>query len=157
MELTANPDAVITLTVNNYKSVTQGMMLTTGTSPDVTADLLPGGSSRVTKKSNNLFEVSQGSSVGNHLDLQIEVRPAGTYDAVGLIIRDPSNGNAGSDYWDDCRVGNGSSAHVVTVRDKGKVDPGSSITYELYMLIKTKVPDGPLSDYGLIDPKITNL
>lgn len=156
MEL-ASADATITLTVNNYKSVTQGTMLTTGTSPDVTAELLAGGSSRVTKTSNNSFEVSGGAPAGNHLVLQIEVLPAGTYDAVGLIVRDPSNVNAGSNYWDDCRVGDGSKTHIVTVRDKGKVDAGSPIAYELYMLIKKKLPDGPLSDYGLIDPKITNL
>lgn len=155
MELAA-ADATITFTVNRYLSVTQGKMLTTGAFPDVEVKLLSSGSGRVTMNSNKSFEVSGGTQAGNQLVLELQVLPSRLYDAVGLIIRDPSNANAGSAFWDDCRVGNGSNSHIVTVRDKGKVDAGIPITYELYFLIKTKDPAGALSDYGLIDPKIIN-
>ena len=157
MELASSSDATITLKVDRFISVRQGTMWTSGTSPEVTATLTANPSGRASQSSNHSFEVTGSTPGGSPLDLRIEVLPFAQYEAVGLIVTDPSGTVAGSAHWDNCKVGDGANANAVTVRDwcrKGAATPPDP--YRLYMLIKTKVPDGQLGDYGLIDPLITN-
>lgn len=159
MELTA-ADAIITLTVNRFVSVTQGKMVTSGANPDVISALtLSGG--RVSRLSNHSFEVTGGNPQGsNPLVVQIEVLPADAYAAVGLIIKNVQNANEGGVIsWDSVNVGSGANDNKITVKDKAPLPAGTtSIVYELYMLIKPKyaVADCPVGDIGLIDPLWTN-
>ncbi len=149
--------ATITLTVDNFVSVTQGMMVTSGANPDVRTAV--SAHARVVRTSNDSFAVSGGSPGGNVLVLRIEVLPSLLYDAVGLFIRKLSDVDVGPDDWDDYRVGTFLNSNAVTLRDWCKVPSGSTaVDYEIYMLIKRKAASAgfPLG-IGLIDPKITNL
>ena len=161
MELAANPDAIITLTVNRYLSVTQGTMVTARANPDVTSALVADAGNRISRKSNNSFEITGGDPHGNNpLVLRIEVLPAESYAAVGLIVKNVNNvSEGGITSWDSMNVGNGAHDNSVTVTDKAPLPQGTqSITYELYMLIRPKAnaADYPVGDIGLIDPRISN-
>lgn len=161
MDALGNPDAVVTLTVDRYLSVTQGVMTTAGANPDVTTALRPGGNSRVSRQGNNAFEVSGGNPQGNNpLDLQFEVLPCDRYTAAGLVVKNLHNiSEGGVTSWDDVRVGSGANDNTVTVRDKAPLPAGTpSITYAVYVLIRPRHPgaDLPVGDYGLIDPFFTN-
>ncbi len=151
-------DTIITLRVDNFVSVTQGVMVTSGASPDVVSALtLP--HARVTRISNHAFEVKGGTSDGNPLSVRIEILPREQFDAVGLFIRKLSNVPVVGIDWDDYRVGNSNYSNAVTVRDRCVVSGGVPVTYEVYLVIKRKAAGAgfPLGDLGLIDPKISNL
>jgi hypothetical protein len=160
MVLLTNPDAIITFTVGRFLSVTQGTMVTSGASPDVTSALVQGGG-RVSRLNNNSFEVAGGNPQGNNpLVLQFEVLPADKYAAVGLIIKNLHNvSEGGVTSWDSVNVGSGVNDNKVTVTDRVPLPAGTaSITYEVYMLVRPKqAVDGfPIGDVGLIDPLFTN-
>lgn len=159
MVLNSKPDAVVTFTVNNYVSVVQRKMLTSGENPDVTTVLVSDASGRVTRVNNGSFSVSGASPTGNHLVFQLEVLPAGVYEVKGVIIKNLSNTNEGGVPWDDVNIGQGANDNKVTLRDIGKKPSGvTSIEYELCLLIRPKQdPEWyPVGDYGLIDPLWTN-
>lgn len=160
MELTANPDVIITFTVNRYLSVTQGTMLTSGANPDVTTSLVSDLTGRVSRQSNDTFEATGSDPQGNKpFVVQIEVLPADAFSVEGLIIKNIQNINEGGVAWDDVRVGSGQNDNKVTLKDHGR-KPASvtSIAYELYLLIRPKqeIVDFPVGDVGLIDPRWTN-
>jgi hypothetical protein len=160
MELTANPDVVITFAVNRYLSVTQGTMLAPGANPDVTADLVSDATGRVSRRSNGSFEATGSDPPGNNpFVVQIEVLPAGAFAVEDLIIRNVHNISEGGVAWDDVRVGSGANDYTVTLKDRGRKPANvASIAYELYLLIKPKqaIADFPVGDVGLIDPLWTN-
>ncbi len=83
-----NPEAIITLTVNRYLSVTQGVMTTSGANPDVDADLIQDGNGRVRKQGNNAFEVSGSNEHGNSpVDILFRILPEGSYKALDLVVK----------------------------------------------------------------------
>lgn len=164
MDPLANPDAIVTLTVNRYLSVTQGVMVTSGANPDVVADLTLDANRRVTKLSNNAFEVTGSDDQGSRpLDIQFQVLPADAYAAVGLVIKNLHNIDEGNQHlgkpWADVKVGSGTNDNQVTVTDKArKKNTTPSIPYGVYVLIKPKAAaaDFPVGDVGVIDPLWTN-
>lgn len=157
MILTSNPDAVITFTVNNYVSVTQRTMLTSGSTPDVVTSLQDQ-SGRVTRVSNGSFKVSGSSPTGNALVLQFEVLPGDLYAIERLIIKKLSNISEGGVVWDMIIYGSGGNDNKMTLRDIARKPSAAAIDYELYLLIRPKQsPEGfPIGDLGLIDPLWTN-
>ena len=162
MDLMTSSEAIITLTVNRYMSITQGKMVTSGANPDVISALTQNTGNRVTRLNNGSFQVTGGNPQGNNpLVLRIEVLPKDDYAAVGLVIRNVHNiSEGGVVSWDSFNVGTGANDNSVVVKDNAPLPAGtSSITYELYMLIKPRaaVADLPLGDIGMIDPLITNL
>jgi hypothetical protein len=159
-ELLASPDAVITFTINRFLSATQGqVMLTSLSNPDVTTDLTVNTTGRVTRKSNNEFELSGGNPHGNPLTLHLVVLPKADYAAVDLVIRKVTPVAEGGTAWDQLTIGNGANDNVISVRDHGRVpDPAQPITYEFYMFIRRRDAgsDYPFGDIGVIDPLWTN-
>lgn len=159
MDLTANPDVVITFTVTQYQSVTQGTMLTSGASPQVTTALVQDSTARVTRLNNGAFEVSGGGPQGNPLVVLLEVLPADAYAVAGVIIRNLNSVNEGGTAWDQVIVGSGSNDNRVTLRDVARKPTSvAAIDYELLLLVKPKQfsADFPIGDFGLIDPLWTN-
>jgi hypothetical protein len=155
-----NPEAIITLTVKRYLSVTQGVMTTSGANPDVDAVLIQDGNGRVRQQGANAFEVSGSNEHGNApVDILFRVLPCGDYRAVDLVVKNLQNIPEGGPSWDTVRVGSGTNDHEVTVTDKARKQPATtSITYGVYVLIKPKAAaaDYPVGDVGVIDPFITN-
>jgi hypothetical protein len=160
MELAANPDVVITFTVNRYLSVTQATMSTSGANPDVTTALVFDATGRVSRPSNSSFEATGSDPQGNNpFVVQIEVLPADAFAVEDLIIRNVNSVSEGGVAWDDVRVGSGANDNKVTLKDRGRKPANvPSIAYELYLLVKPKQPgaDFPVGDVGLIDPLWTN-
>lgn len=156
--------ASITLTVNNFISVTTGSMCTGGLTPDVGVKLLPGGSPRITLNSDASLSVSGGDPTGSRgLMLTITVLPSMTkpatpnYVVVGLIVKQTSGGAEVVDAWDSYSVGSGADANTLKVNDRVTVPGGmGSVSYEFYVVIQTPTVAGALGDFGLIDPRITN-
>jgi hypothetical protein len=157
--LLANPDAVITLTVNRFLSATQGQVMSTaGSNPDVTTALSIDTTGRVSWRSNNEFELSGGDPQGNHpITLHFVVLSKEIYAAVDLVVRKLTPISTGGTEWDQLTVGNGANDNVIAVRDHGRVpSPTQPITYEFYMFIKRRRMDNdedfPFGDIGVIDP-----
>lgn len=154
------PDAIITFTVKRYLSVTQGTMVTSGASPDVTTNLIQDTTGRVSRLSNGSFEVTGGNPQGNNpLVVQLEVLPYNDYAIEGLIIKNLSGVSEGvAKPFDPVIIHTGRDDNKVTLTDLVAVPSGVSITYGLYLLIKPKQPgaDFRSSDFGLIDPLWTN-
>lgn len=152
----ANPEALITLTVRRYVSLTQGEMVTSGAHPDVEADLVQNANGRARKQSNHAFEVDGSNEQGNApIDIRFRILPDGAYDAVGLVVKNLQNVAEGGTAWERVRV----NGNEVTVTDRArKKDPTPSITYAVYVLVSPRVPteDFPVGDVGVIDPLITN-
>ena len=159
--LLANPDAVITFTVNRFRSATQGqVMLTSLQNADVTTNLTVNATGRVTRKNNNEFELSGGDPHGNNpIVLHLVVLPKDEYAAVDLVIRKVTQIAEGGTAWDDRKVGNGNNDNIISVIDHGRVpDPAQPITYEFFMLVRRRNTgiDYPFGDIGVIDPLWTN-
>jgi hypothetical protein len=58
----ASPDPVITLSVNRFMSMTQEMMMVaSGPNPDATSAWVPDLGNRISRKSNNSFDVRGGN------------------------------------------------------------------------------------------------
>lgn len=154
------PEAIITLTVNRYLSVTQGVMTTSGANPDVVADLIQDGNGRVRKHGANAFEVDGSNEHGNNpVDIRFRILPEGAYRALDLVVKNLQNIAEGGPSWDTVKVGSGANDNEVTVTDRTCKQPTTtSITYGVYVLIKPKSPaaDYPVGDVGVIDPFITN-
>lgn len=155
--------ASITLTVNNFISVTKGSMGTGGITPDVSVQLLPGGSPRITLNSDASLSVSGGDPNGSKgLMLTITVLPCPTnpvrsnYVVVGLIVKQTSGGPEVPNAWDSYSVGS-AGPNTLQVNDRVTVPGGTgSVSYEFYVVIQTPTVAGAIGDFGLIDPRITN-
>ncbi len=155
--------ASITLTVNSFISMTKGSMGTGGITPDVSVQLLPGGSPRITLNSDASLSVSGGDPTGSRgLMLTITVLPGmikpapPSYVVVGLIVKQTSGGAEVPNAWDSYSVGS-AGINTLQVNDRVSVPSGSgSVSYEFYVVIQTPTPPGTIGDFGLIDPRITN-
>jgi hypothetical protein len=156
--LTSNPDTVITFTVNNYVSVTQGTMSTSASPPDVVTALVSNTSGRVTRVSNGSFTVSGSAPGGNPIVLKFEVLPEGVYSLEGVIIKNVNNINEGGVPWDQVIIGSGANDNKVTLRDFARKPSTDPVDYRIYLLICPKQnPQGfPVGDFGLIDPLWSN-
>ncbi|MCV2370503.1 hypothetical protein [Roseateles oligotrophus] len=157
--------AGITLTVNTFISVTEGAMQTGGTNPNVGVQVDAGSSSRVTLNNDGSLRVTGGDPTGSKtLTLNVTVLSANTdpasayYPVVGLIVKQTTVGAEVSNAWGSYTVGTGAAFNTLQVLDKDTVPVGAgSVSYEFFVLIQTPTAAGSIGDYGLIDPRITNL
>jgi hypothetical protein len=152
------PDAIVTLNVVRYRSVTQGKMLTSVADPDVTCTLTQDAGGRVKQTGPDRFEVSGGDPQGkNPLSVQFRVLPELDYAAAGLIIEN-LHGTADNGSWDSVTVGSGTNDNTVTVTDRVRLPQSTPIEYRVYVFVRPKqaIADFPVGDVGLIDPLWSN-
>jgi len=150
--------AVIEFRVHNFSSVRQGgKMLTSGANPDVTTSLSVNTTPpRVSRLNNDAFEFTVAG--GPPITLAFAVVPDDVYAAVDLIVQKVTPDDDGGGVWDRLAVGTGPNDNVIYVRNKGKPDHAPPMTYQVYMLVRSRHAGGdfPFGDIGVIDPLWNN-